>query len=103
MAQLRPMPSVIAGDQARLHAVLWEETIVMRLLLLLIVLVIIGLTLSRQLSRPPATLQPPPEATALTVAPAVPTRPQDLKPFEQDINRFMQDAAAQRRGQADPP
>ena len=27
----------------------------------------------------------------------------DLKPFEQDINRFMQDAATQRRRQADSP
>ena len=103
MAQLRPAPSVIAGDQPRLHAVLWGETIVMRVLLLLIVLVIIGLTLSRQLSQPPAIPQPPLEATAPTAAPAIPTRPQDLKPFEQDINRFMQDAATQRRRQADPP
>ena len=75
----------------------------MRVLLLLIVLVIIGLTLSRQLNQPPTTSQPPPEATAPIAAPAVPTRPQDLKPFEQDINRFMQDAATQRRRQADPP
>ena len=43
----------------------------------------------------------PPDAA--TTAPAVPTRPQDLKAFEQDLNRFMQDAATQRGRQADPP
>jgi hypothetical protein len=73
----------------------------MRILLLLIVLALIGLTLARWLGQPPPTsrVAPPPDSTA---APAVPTRPQELKKFEQDLNRFMQDAAAQRR-QVDPP
>ena len=74
----------------------------MRLLLLLIVLAIIGLTLARWLGQPPRTAPVPPAATTPT-APAVPTRPQDLKAFEQDVNRFMQDAATQRGHQADPP
>lgn len=121
MAQLRPMSSVTrainptrsAGGPILLDRIkpainpgfmlFYGETIVMRILLLLIVLVIIGLTLSRQLSSPPAPSRPPPEATAPIAAPAVPTHPQDLKSFEQDINRFMQDAATQRRRQADPP
>jgi hypothetical protein len=75
----------------------------MRILLLLIVLAIIGLTLARWLGQPPPPSSVPPEAADPTAAPAVPTRPQELKPFEQDLNRFMQDAATQRGRQADPP
>ena len=74
----------------------------MRILLLLIVLAVIGLTLARWLGEKPVASRIPPEA-ATSAAPAVPTRPQDLKPFEQDLNRFMQDAATQRGRQADPP
>jgi len=74
----------------------------MRILLLLVGLAVIGLTLARWLGQPPKSAPVPPEATT-TTAPAVPTRPQDLKPFERDINRFMQDAATQRNREADPP
>ena len=74
----------------------------MRIVLLLVVLAVIGLTLARWLGQPSRTAPAPPEAAA-TAAPAVPTRPQDLKKFEQDLNRFMQDAASQRRREADPP
>jgi hypothetical protein len=74
----------------------------MRIVLLLIVLAVIGLTLARWLGEKPVASRVPPEAAA-TAAPAVPTRPQDLKAFEQDLNRFMQDAASQRRHEADPP
>ena len=74
----------------------------MRILLLLVVLALIGLTLARWLGQPPPTsrVAPPADSTAV---PAVPTRPQKLKKFEQDLNRFMQDAAAQRGRQVDPP
>ena len=75
----------------------------MRIVLLLVVLAVIGLTLARWLGQPPPTSRvlPPADSTA---APAVPTRPQELKKFEQDLNRFMQDAASQRRREAaDPP
>ena len=73
----------------------------MRIVLLLIVLAVIGLTLSRWLGQSPTTrISPPADSTA---TPAVPTRPQELKKFEQDLNRFMQDAASQRRREADPP
>ena len=74
----------------------------MRIVLLLIVLAVIGLTLARWLGQPPPTSQvpPPPDSTAV---PAVPTRPQELQKFEQDLNRFMQDAARPRRREADPP
>jgi hypothetical protein len=74
----------------------------MRIVLLLIVLAVIGLTLARWLGEKPVASRIPPEA-ATSAAPVVPTRPQDLKAFEQDLNRFMQDAATQRGRQADPP
>ena len=74
----------------------------MRIVLLLVVLAVIGLTLARWLGQPPKTALVPPAATPST-APAVPTRPQDLKAFEQDLNRFMQDTARQRRREADSP
>jgi len=74
----------------------------MRILLLLIVLALIGLTLARWLGEKPTTTRVPPAATP-TALPAVPTRPQELKQFEQDLNRFLQDAATQRRREADPP
>ena len=75
----------------------------MRIVLLLVVLAVIGLTLARWLGQPPPTSPVPPPAESAAAAPAVPTRPQDLKQFEQDLNRFMQDAASQRRREADPP
>ena len=74
----------------------------MRILLLLIVLAVVGLTLAHWLGQPPPTSRVPPPADS-AAAPAVPTRPQDLKAFEQDLNRFMRDAATQRGRQADPP
>jgi hypothetical protein len=72
----------------------------MRIVLLLIAAAIVGLTLTRWLGQPPKTAPVPPEAAA---APAVPIRPQDLNTFEQDLNRFLPDAASQRRREADPP
>ena len=77
----------------------------MRIVLLLVVLAVIGLTLARWLGQPPPTshVPPPPDSTAVPAVPAVPTRPQELQKFEQDLNRFMQDAARPRRREADPP
>jgi hypothetical protein len=75
----------------------------MRLLLLLVVLAMIGLTLARWLGEKPAAARVPPAASNPTAAPAAPTRPQELKQFERDLNRFMQDTATQRGRQADPP
>ena len=69
----------------------------MRMVMLLVVLAIIGLALTRWLGHkppPPPVSQETPDHAAL---PAVPTRPEDLKKFEKDINRFMQDAARQRQ------
>ncbi|MDG4551751.1 MAG: hypothetical protein P9G45_15230 [Candidatus Contendobacter sp.] len=74
----------------------------MRIVLLLIGLAVIGLTLARWLGQPPPAARIPPLRDS-TTAPAVPAQPQDLKKFEQDLNRFMQDAASQRRREVDPP
>lgn len=71
----------------------------MRIVMLLIVLAIIGLILTQQLGHkpPPPIVQETPDRAA---PPAVPTRPEDLKAFEKDINHFMQDAARQRQENA---
>lgn len=74
----------------------------MRILLLLVVLALIGLTLARWLGEKPTVARVPPPA-APPALPAVPTRPQELKQFEQDLNRFLEDAATQRRRQIDSP
>lgn len=75
----------------------------MRIVLLLIAAAVVGLTLTRWLGEPSAPARVPPDAAESAPAPAVPTRPQDLKKFGQDLDRFMQDAASQRNREADPP
>jgi hypothetical protein len=71
--------------------------------LLLIAAAVIGLTLTRWLGEPPAPARGFPDTMDPAAAPAVPTRPQDLPPFERDLNQFMEDAAEERRRQIDPP
>lgn len=76
----------------------------MRMVLLLVVVAVIGLVLVKWLnhSPPPVLSEPhPPHQAATREPPQVPTRPQDLKQFEQDMNHFMQDAAKQ-RGREEP-
>ena len=75
----------------------------MRIVLLLIAGAVIGLTLTRWLGEPPATVRELPETPDPAAAPAVPTRPQDLPQFERELNRFMEDTAEERRRQIDPP
>jgi hypothetical protein len=75
----------------------------MRIVLLLIAGAVIGLTLTRWLGEPPAPARGLPDAVESAPAPAVPTRPQDLPQFERELNRFMEDAAEERRRQIDPP
>lgn len=69
----------------------------MRIVMLLIVIAITGMTLVQWLSYNPPTRviaqQRPDRAAPL----ATPARPTDLKAFEKDLNRFMQDAARQRQ------
>ncbi|MFZ4790753.1 MAG: hypothetical protein ACOYMW_07665 [Candidatus Competibacteraceae bacterium] len=69
----------------------------MQIVLLLVVLAIIGLvTVQWMGGKQPAPPPPPPASSQVAPPPTVPTRPQDLKAFEQDMNRFMQDTATQR-------
>ncbi len=68
----------------------------MQIVLLLVVLAIIGLVTVQWLGGKQPAPPPPPPASAQAAPPPVPTRPQDVKAFEQDLNQFMQDAATQR-------
>ncbi|MBK7543365.1 MAG: hypothetical protein IPP10_16655 [Candidatus Competibacteraceae bacterium] len=71
----------------------------MRVLLLLVVVAVMGLSLMQWLDRKaPVLVAPEPTPSTLT-APAIPTRPQDVKAFSQNLDRFMQDAATRRAGQ----
>ena len=67
----------------------------MRLVMLLVVMLSIGVGLAQWLNaKPPLSL---PSRSALVPdgsgLPAIPTRPQDLKRFEQELNQLVQDAA----------
>ena len=72
----------------------------MRILYLLLVLAIITIILSHfRHDKSPVPVNPSIAHVAPAPLPAVPTRPQELPAFGQDLNRFMQDAAAQRARQ----
>lgn len=68
----------------------------MRLIVLLLVLLIVGWLVHRQLAVAPA---PPVElpGNGASEVPRVPQRPQDLPAFEQQLQQFMHDSAAERR------
>ena len=70
----------------------------MRVLLLLVMLAVMGLSLVQWLDRKPASALAGQAQNDVTV-PAIPTRPQDVKAFSQDLDRFMQDAATRRARQ----
>jgi len=69
----------------------------MRLMLLLIALLIVGLLVNQQLSQTAREPQPQTgdQATSSEL-PQIPTRPQELQQFKQDMDNYMQDAAAER-------
>ncbi len=67
----------------------------MRIVLLLVVVTIIGLATAQLLNRKPPEPVATHSAAQGPAPPTVPTRPQDVKAFEQDMSRFMQDAARQ--------
>lgn len=71
----------------------------MRVVLLLSILAVIGVALAQWLSNRPPAPAAPRDSPNGAAAPAVPTRPQDIKAFEQDIDRFMRDAAERRAHQ----
>lgn len=64
----------------------------MRLIMLLLALAVAALLVYRQLSQP-LTPQAP---VVVEGVPAVPQRPQDLPRFEQELNQFVDEAAAKR-------
>lgn len=68
----------------------------MRMIFLLVVLLIIALVVTRQIGGPSA-----PDPTSASVQtnqpPKVPTRPQDVQKFGQDMDKFVQDSAARRQ------
>jgi len=76
----------------------------MRILLLLVVVAIMGLSLSKWLGHPsPPPISPaethslsPAETHSRFTPPPAPTRPQAVQGFAKDLDRFMQDTAAQR-------
>ncbi|MBK8753772.1 MAG: hypothetical protein IPL99_19925 [Candidatus Competibacteraceae bacterium] len=71
----------------------------MRLVMLLLVLAVIGITLVQMLNHKPPVPAIQQEAFSNPALPTVPTRPQDVKAFERDMNRFIQDTAKQRTDQ----
>lgn len=67
----------------------------MRLIMLLLALAVAALLIYRQLSQP-VTPQAPVVVEGLPQTPAIPQRPQDLPRFEQELNQFVDEAAAKR-------
>lgn len=64
----------------------------MQYVLLLIVVAIIGFAIVKQLEKP----ELPPEPAVVSgenTPPTVPTRPQEVEQFGQDMSRFLQDTA----------
>lgn len=74
----------------------------MKLIVLLAAVLIVGLLFLQQLDNEPS---PPENAvgnnSAAPEAPRVPTNPEELKTFENDINQFMDDAAKKRMEQVE--
>lgn len=72
----------------------------MRMIFLLAALLIVGLLIYRQLDTPaPDGDSDMDEGRGEMQVPRVPTNPEDLPSFEQDINEFMEESAAQRLNQ----
>lgn len=75
----------------------------MRMIILLVVLLVIGLLAVRQLdigapSTPDPAIGKEGQPT-VDAPPAVPTRPQDVQAFGEQMNRFINDAASERKHQ----
>jgi hypothetical protein len=80
---------------------LLQEQHAMRMIILLVVLLVIGLLAVRQLDiRAPSTTDPAignVEQPTGKAPPAVPTRPQDVQAFGEQMNQFINDAASERK------
>lgn len=73
----------------------------MRILLPLLLLATISIVLTRWLGHGSPAPARPQTAQGGAMPPAAPTRPQDMKGFERDLNSFMQDTA-ERRARQEP-
>ncbi|MCB1778287.1 MAG: hypothetical protein KDI50_12705 [Candidatus Competibacteraceae bacterium] len=72
----------------------------MRIVILLVVAAMLGMILVQWLGHKPPLPVAASETTDSAAPPAIPTRPEDLKKFNKDINQFMQDAARRRQENA---
>ena len=69
----------------------------MRLIVILIALLILGLLILRVIdSGSGRSEKPEPEIPQSSDAPAIPTRPQEVKGFEQQINKFISESESER-------
>lgn len=71
----------------------------MRMIVVLLALLVVGLLVARQLGDgPPAQVEKPAAVSDVTV-PAMPTRPQDVREFERQVEGYVNDLAAERAKQ----
>jgi len=68
----------------------------MRLVALLIAVLVVGMLVYKQLGQSPTSSSVPSATGESSEVPRVPTTVQEIKPFETEINDFMQDEAARR-------
>ena len=68
----------------------------MKLISMLLALLIVGYLVLQQVNKPAATDAVDAASHAEAEPPKVPTQPQDVQAFKQDINQFMHDSKARR-------
>jgi len=68
----------------------------MRLIVLLIAVLVVGMLVYKQLGQVSPTAEAPTVSNKTSEVPRVPTTVQEVKPFETQINDFVQDEAARR-------
>jgi len=71
----------------------------MRMVVLLLTLLVVGLLVARQLGGGSPVQVQKPEAISDVAVPVVPTRPQDVPKFEQQVEGYVNDLAAERAKQ----
>lgn len=73
----------------------------MRLIILLAALLIVGLLIYRQVGTSSPYKSEELKASSVDNAPQVPVQPQDVQQFGQDMNKYLNDAAAEKLKQID--
>lgn len=73
----------------------------MRIVIILIVLAIIGLLFTQRINTPPSDTPHPETTHDAPAPPQVPTRPQDVDAFGEQMQQFSDEAAARRAQQID--